>query len=216
MPRSLPARASSALAARPRPRGRRVRRPRRGAAAPPTAAGGGGDDRRRSCPTAPSTPSTSQPRAGGGRAVARVWAPSPRTTSTQLAEEFNASQDKVRVLVRNQGVVLRRGAPEVRRRHPEPPAARHRRTWRTPRLRQMVDSGMILPAEACEEADGFSTGQLPAVRNYYTSDGVYWPGYTNVSEPVLYYNVNHFKRAGLDPERPAGDPRRAAGGGRAP
>ena len=24
----------------------------------------------------------------------------------------------------------------------------------------------------------------------------------NVSEPVLYYNVNHFKQAGLDPTKP--------------
>ena len=40
------------------------------------------------------------------------------------------------------------------------------------------------------------------MRSYYTSEGVYWPGYTNVSEPVLYYNVNHFKRAGLDPDDP--------------
>ena len=69
-------------------------------------------------------------------------------------------------------------------------------------LRQLVDSGTMLPAEACEQADGFSTGQLPVVRNYYTSEDVYWPGYTNVSEPVLYYNVNHFQRAGLDPDEP--------------
>ena len=60
----------------------------------------------------------------------------------------------------------------------------------------------MLPAEACEEADDFTTGQLPVVRNYYTSEGVYWPGYTNVSEPVLYYNANHFRRAGLDPDEP--------------
>ncbi|HEX4905994.1 MAG TPA: extracellular solute-binding protein, partial [Acidimicrobiales bacterium] len=69
-------------------------------------------------------------------------------------------------------------------------------------LRQIVDSGVILPAEACEEADDFTTGQLPAVRSYYTADGVYWPGYTNVSEPILYFNENHFRRAGLDPARP--------------
>ena len=34
----------------------------------------------------------------------------------------------------------------------------------------MVDSGAVLPAEACEQADESDfTGQLPAVRSYYTS-----------------------------------------------
>ena len=118
-----------------------------------------------------------------------------------LAEKFNASQDKVEVLVRNQGVsydeVLRKFVAAIPSRQLPPVVYLEDTT-----LRQMVDSGVILPAQACEEADGFDTGQLPAVRSYYTADGVYWPGYTNVSEPVLYYNVNHFKRAGIDPEAP--------------
>jgi len=118
-----------------------------------------------------------------------------------LAEKFNASQDKVRVLVRNQGVayeeVLRKFVAAIPSR--QLPAVVY---LEDTTLRQIVDSGVLLPAEACEEEDGFSTGQLPAVRSYYTSEGMYWPGYTNVSEPVLYFNVNHFKRAGLDPEDP--------------
>ena len=118
-----------------------------------------------------------------------------------LAEKFNATQDKVRVQVRNQGVsyaeVLKKFVSAIPSR--QLPAIVY---LEDTTLRQMVDSGTLLPAQACEEADGFSTGQLPAVRSYYTADGVYWPGYTNVSEPVLYFNVNHFKRAGLDPEDP--------------
>jgi sn-glycerol 3-phosphate transport system substrate-binding protein len=118
-----------------------------------------------------------------------------------LAEKFNASQDQVQVLIRNQGVsydeVLRKFVAAIPSR--QLPAVVY---LEDTTLRQMVDSGVILPAEACEKADGFDSGQLPAVRNYYTSEGVYWPGYTNVSEPVLYYNVNHFKRAGLDPDAP--------------
>lgn len=118
-----------------------------------------------------------------------------------LAEEFNASQDRVVVRVRNQGVsyeeVLRKFVAAIPSR--QLPAIVY---LEDTTLRQMVDSGVILPAQACEEADGFDPGQLPAVRNYYTSEGVYWPGYTNVSEPVLYYNANHFIKAGLDPEDP--------------
>lgn len=118
-----------------------------------------------------------------------------------LAEKFNASQDKVVVRIRNQGVsydeVLRKFVAAIPSR--QLPAVVY---LEDTTLRQMVDSGVILPAQACEEADGFDPGQLPAVRNYYTSEGIYWPGYTNVSEPVLYYNVNHFKKAGLDPDDP--------------
>ena len=132
-----------------------------------------------------------------------------------LAEEFNESQDEVQVLVRNQGVaydeVLRKYVAAIPSRQLPGIVYLEDTT-----LRQVVDSGTVLPAEACEEADDFSTGQLPAVRNYYTSEGVYWPGYTNVSEPVLYYNANHFRRAGLDPEDPPADARRAAGGRRRP
>lgn len=119
----------------------------------------------------------------------------------QLATKFNASQDSVRVLVRNQGVsydeVLRKFVAAIPSRQLPGIVYLEDTT-----LRQIVDSGVLLPAESCEEADDFTPGQLPAVRNYYTADGVYWPGYTNVSEPVLYYNQNHFVRAGLDPESP--------------
>jgi sn-glycerol 3-phosphate transport system substrate-binding protein len=118
-----------------------------------------------------------------------------------LAAAYNAGQDKVEILVRNQGVsydeVLRKYVAAIPSR--QLPGIVY---LEDTSLRQVVDSGTLLPAEACEEADSFSTGQLPAVRNYYTSEGVYWPGYPNVSEPVLYFNENHFTRAGLDPDDP--------------
>ena len=69
-------------------------------------------------------------------------------------------------------------------------------------LRVMVDTGAVLPAESCQRADKSDFPVLPAVRNYYTIDDVFWPGYVDVSEPVLYYNVNHFKKAGLDSTKP--------------
>lgn len=119
----------------------------------------------------------------------------------QLAATFNARQDRVRVQVRNQGVsydeVFRKFVAAIPSRQ-LPPIVYLEDTA----LRQLVDSGVILPAEACEAADDFTSGQLPAVRSYYSADGVYWPGYTNVSEPILYYNQNHFRRAGLDPAAP--------------
>jgi sn-glycerol 3-phosphate transport system substrate-binding protein len=118
-----------------------------------------------------------------------------------LVDEYNASQDKVHVDLREQGQsydqVLAKyvaGIPSGQ----IPDIV----NLEDVSLREMVDSGTVLPAEACEEADGFSTGQLPVVRNYYTAEDIYWPGYTNVSEPVLYYNAVMWEAAGLDPNDP--------------
>lgn len=164
---------------------------------PTTTAGGGGR------PALPNCPVDALETADGVVTV-ELWhalGSESENNLEQLAAAFNAGQDKARIVVRNQGVayaeVLRKYVAAIPSRQLPGIAYLEDTT-----LRQIVDSGTLLPAEACEEADGFSTGQLPAVRNYYTADGVYWPGYTNVSEPVLYFNVNHFKRAGLDPDQP--------------
>ncbi len=116
-----------------------------------------------------------------------------------LVEGYNASQDRVKVVLRSQGTsydqVLDKyvaGIPSGQ----VPDMA----FLADVSLRQLVDTGTILPAEACERADSFTTGQLPVVRNYYTADGIYWPGYPNVSGPVLYYNAAMFRDAGLDPD----------------
>ncbi|HEX4906868.1 MAG TPA: hypothetical protein VFU93_15560, partial [Acidimicrobiales bacterium] len=74
----------------------------------------------------------------------------------QLAVRFNESQDAVRVQVRNQGVaydeVLRKFVAAIPSR--QLPAIVY---LEDTTLRQIVDSGVILPAEACEEADDFTT-----------------------------------------------------------
>ena len=164
-----------------------------------TAGSGGGDDG----PQLPDCPVDALETAEGVVEV-ELWhglGAESENNLDQLAQTFNANQDQVRILVRNQGVsyaeVFRKYVAAIPSRQLPGIVYLEDTT-----LRQVVDSGTLLPAEACEKADRFSTGQLPAVRSYYTADGVYWPGYTNVSEPVLYYNVNHFKRAGLDPEQP--------------
>ena len=52
-------------------------------------------------------------------------------------------------------------------------------------------------------ADDFDpTAITPAARAAYSVDDVLYPGYMNVSTPILYYNKVHFKKAGLDPEDP--------------
>ncbi|HMJ78483.1 MAG TPA: extracellular solute-binding protein, partial [Iamia sp.] len=112
--------------------------------------------------------------------------------------EFNASQDRVKVVNQSQGTsydeVLRKyvaGIPSG-----DLPALAY---LEDVSLKEVVDSGTLLPAEACEQASDFEPGTLPVVRDYYTVDGTYWPGYINVSEPILYYNGTHLRAAGLDP-----------------
>lgn len=118
-----------------------------------------------------------------------------------LTEEYNASQDKVKVSLESQGTSYDQVLDKYVSGIPSgqiPDIS----VFEDISLRQMVDTGTILPAEACEEADDFTTGQLPVVRNYYTADDIYWPGYPNVSEPVLYYNAAMWETAGLDPDDP--------------
>ena len=70
-------------------------------------------------------------------------------------------------------------------------------------FRDMVDSGTVLPAQSCVEAEGYELTDIDElVRQYYSLDGALWPAAMNVSTPVLFYNRDHFEAAGLDPDTP--------------
>jgi sn-glycerol 3-phosphate transport system substrate-binding protein len=68
---------------------------------------------------------------------------------------------------------------------------------------QMIDTGVVLPAESCIEADDYDTSAyLPRILDYYSAKDVLYPAYFNVSNPILYFNETAFTRAGLDPANP--------------
>jgi sn-glycerol 3-phosphate transport system substrate-binding protein len=122
----------------------------------------------------------------------------------EMAAAFNASQDAVVLNASNQGASYE----EVYRKYTSAAAAS---TDQLPdiiyledtQLQAMADSGQVLPAEACMEAAGYDLTNLePAARSKYSVDDVFYPGYVNVSTPVLYYNKSHWEQAGLDPEDP--------------
>jgi len=70
-------------------------------------------------------------------------------------------------------------------------------------LQQVIDSQAILPAQACVDADDYDLSDfLPRVVDYYTVEDTLWAMPFNVSNPLLYYDKNVFRRAGLDPEQP--------------
>jgi sn-glycerol 3-phosphate transport system substrate-binding protein len=72
-------------------------------------------------------------------------------------------------------------------------------------LQGLVDDGTVQPAQACMDAAGYELTDLEAAaRGKYTVDDVLYPGYMNVSTPVLYYNKAHWVQAGLDPDNPPG------------
>jgi sn-glycerol 3-phosphate transport system substrate-binding protein len=128
---------------------------------------------------------------------------SPEGVLENMAKDFNASQDKVKINADKQGVsyeeVLRKyqGASATPKQLPGIVYLEDRA------LGEMVDKGQVLPAEACMEADGYDPTQIdPVARASFSVDGTLYPGYMNVSAPILYYNKVHFKEAGLDPEKP--------------
>jgi sn-glycerol 3-phosphate transport system substrate-binding protein len=170
---------------------------------PPTSGGGGAvaaDD-------LPDCPLDALEQADGPVEIA-LWygglAGVTQATMEGMAERFNAGQDEVVVTASNQGASY----AEVYRKYESAASAS---TDQLPnviyledtQLRAMVDGGRVLPAEACMRADEYDVDQmLPVVRSTYTVDDVLYPGYMNVSTPVLYYNQSHWIRAGLDPTDP--------------
>jgi sn-glycerol 3-phosphate transport system substrate-binding protein len=125
-------------------------------------------------------------------------------TMTGMAERFNASQDDVVVTTSNQGASY----AEVYRKYESAASAQAGQLpeivyLEDTQLQAMVDGGNVLPAQVCMEADGYDMNQIePVVRANYTIDDLMYPGYANVSTPVLYYNKAHWAEAGLDPEQP--------------
>ncbi|USB32967.1 ABC transporter substrate-binding protein [Paenibacillus sp. YPG26] len=69
--------------------------------------------------------------------------------------------------------------------------------------RFMIDSKAITPVQQFIDQDKYDLSQLEEnISNYYTFDGKQYSMPFNTSNPILYYNKDLFKAAGLDPEKP--------------
>ncbi|MGA8117459.1 MAG: ABC transporter substrate-binding protein [Actinocatenispora sp.] len=69
--------------------------------------------------------------------------------------------------------------------------------------RFMIDSKQTVPMYKFIEKDKFDVSQIePNIANYYRFDGKQWSMPFNTSMPLLYINVDLFKKAGLDPSKP--------------
>jgi sn-glycerol 3-phosphate transport system substrate-binding protein len=69
--------------------------------------------------------------------------------------------------------------------------------------RFMIDSKAITPVQKFIDQDKYDLSQLEEnIAGYYTFDGKLNSMPFNTSNPILYYNKDMFKAAGLDPEKP--------------
>jgi sn-glycerol 3-phosphate transport system substrate-binding protein len=119
-----------------------------------------------------------------------------------LTDEYNSSQDRVRVNLVYQGTyddTAEKFENGVRSGEGLPQMVQLEET----RLQFAIDSQAMLPAQACVDAEEYDlSDHLPAVVDQFTVDDTLWPMPFNVSNPVLYYLKPAFRDAGLDPEDP--------------
>lgn len=123
-------------------------------------------------------------------------------TLAALAQQFNESQDQVVVEVQNQG----QSYDELIRKYNQAiptddlPAIVILEDTQT---QLMADSGTVVPAQSCFDADGTDLSAfVPIGVGAYSVDGAMQPGSLNMNSYVLYYNRSHFEAAGLDPDDP--------------
>jgi sn-glycerol 3-phosphate transport system substrate-binding protein len=126
-------------------------------------------------------------------------------TLKQLTDQYNASQDEVKVkLVNNSAGDQQEKFLAGLKTGDLPDVIQHDSTL----LQQMVDTGTVVPVESCIEAyraggGKFDTGDfVPQMLSYYQLDGVQWDLPFGVATPVLVYNRVAFRKAGLDPDKP--------------
>jgi sn-glycerol 3-phosphate transport system substrate-binding protein len=119
----------------------------------------------------------------------------------QMANDFNASQDKCYVEPIYQGSYddslnkLKAGLQSK-----DTPAVVQLFDIGT---RLMVDLKVITPVQDFIDKEKYDVSDLePNVLAYYTVDGKQVSMPFNTSTPLLYYNKDMFKAAGLDPEKP--------------
>lgn len=131
-----------------------------------------------------------------------MWEPltaKPKEGFAELVAEFNASQDEVILKSENQGTY-----GEMWDKYQQAAGANalpNIAMVEDVNAREVAESGLVIPAQSCIDADDTDTSSwMASAVSYYSIDGALVPGTASLSSPVLYYNKNHFRAAGLDPE----------------
>ncbi len=132
--------------------------------------------------------------------VWHAWVGLTQRTLEAIAQDYNASQDRVEVKIESQGTyeeMLAKYEASIGDPASLPDIVLSEDTT----TRFMIDSQTILPAQACIDADDaaaeFYDQVLPAVTAGFTVEDQLWPAAFSVSQPILYVNETHFEQAGL-------------------
>jgi sn-glycerol 3-phosphate transport system substrate-binding protein len=129
---------------------------------------------------------------------------SNQDTLNRLADEFNASQNEVKVRVSFQGTYDDAMAKLIA----------SLPTGNVPALmlpgdtymQMMIDSGAVAPIQDFVDRDGYDLSDLDQKGiQYYTSQDKLWAMPFTMEIPLLYYNKVTFREVGLDPEKPPQD-----------
>ncbi len=123
------------------------------------------------------------------------------TNLQELADQFNASQQDVRVKL-----VQQPSYPDAMQKWQagmttgdQPDVAQMEETT----VQRLVDSDSTVPVQACVEADDFDLSDFSERSlEFYTVDDVLQSMAWNVSNVALFYNKADFVKAGLDPDKP--------------
>ncbi|MCB0999653.1 MAG: ABC transporter substrate-binding protein [Acidimicrobiales bacterium] len=118
----------------------------------------------------------------------------------RIVEQFNGSQDRVRVRLEFQG-----GYEQTIDKYLQSNTGNRPDLVQMPEytVQLMVDTESNVPVQACMEDAGDTADELlPAALSAYATESVQWAMPFNVSNPVLYYNELVFRNAGLDPDAP--------------
>jgi len=118
---------------------------------------------------------------------------------TKLTDAYNASQDKVKVLL-VQGSYEETADNYYQASQGDRPDLVQMPEYQ---VQAMVDTASAIPVQQCIESSGYDTSALlPAGLTAYATGGLQWSMPFNISNPVLFYNQKAFGAAGLDPNTP--------------
>lgn len=122
------------------------------------------------------------------------------TALIDLVDGYNASQDRVRVVLQNQTAYESAIDKYIASNTDSRPDIIQLPEYI---VQSFAQSDTFVPMQACIDAAGFDMSPiLQRTASTYIFEGIQWAMPFNVSSPVLFYNKKMYEAAGLDPDDP--------------
>ena len=141
--------------------------------------------------------------AAGGPVEITFWhgmANELETALIDVVDGYNASQDRVQVVLQNQTAYESAIDKYIAGGTDSRPDIIQLPEYI---VQSFAQSDTFVPMQACIDAAGFDMAPiLPRVADTYMFEGIQWAMPFNVSSPVLYFNKQMYEAAGLDPDDP--------------